>query len=49
MLMKIRLLFFNNDSDGTNTFSSVHIVAPNLDENNKYIVDEKNKMIRLGE
>lgn len=29
-------VFNNNNSDGTDTFSSIHIVSPSLDENNSY-------------
>ncbi|MBU2939616.1 aryl-sulfate sulfotransferase [Lacinutrix sp. C3R15] len=34
-----KITVFNNNSDGTNTFSSIHIVSPSLDINNNYEIE----------
>ncbi|WP_159021393.1 aryl-sulfate sulfotransferase [Formosa sp. L2A11] len=33
-------VFNNNNTDGTNAFSSIHIISPYLDEDNNYILED---------
>lgn len=34
-----KITVFNNNSDGSNTFSSIHIISPSLDLNNDYMLE----------